>query len=227
MDIDLTVPDPQYWTVAYYGRYAARWYYSTATDNGKWWETVKRGAITHGDSTNHKVSTQDISWTPLRLSRRATKDGPIYEVWLTKRKGSSSRAGSSKSEVILPELGKGIEGAEDEEAVMKHARDYWSWISRHKTPTSEILGETINKGDALLDSAGTWFRGVCALRRAWMESNGSHLEGIFNERWNDLIDKSLLNYLREQTRHGAKVRYQGPTERHRCKMHSSAAEFAK
>ena len=109
----------------------------------------------------------------------------------------------------------------------KAALEYCEWVTQERAAErgKELLKGALDRGDALLEAAGHWLPAIEALRYTWeVTLEKGHTAGIFSPEWEEKVQADLLQYLRHQTRHGARVRQGKGGRRIRAKAHSTARD---
>ena len=85
---------------------------------------------------------------------------------------------------------------EPEDKALSAARHYVRILEENPAYQAALVKEVVNRGDRLLEEAGSLAGAGMALQAVWWEKHGHHLKGIFDARLEGLVDGQLLKYAR-------------------------------
>lgn len=102
------------------------------------------------------------------------------------------------------------------------AEDYLEEIDETFGPKSEDWQSLVEKGNALLDAAGSVEEAAKALWEVREEKGMANLRGVDRAELDELLHPDLLGYLREVRKLGMPARYVGERTRVRSKLHPDA-----
>ena len=115
-----------------------------------------------------------------------------------------------------------MQGSSD--SIHHAACEYCEWCAAHPEFSIPVVAGAVQRGAALVSTAGHWTKAVEAYRTAWQTSRGNHLAGVADPSLDALLAPDLLAYLRHVAAKGVETRQEPAHFRWRAKPHQSAVD---